>query len=100
MKADDVAALSKIITKANVNDCYGNYSILSQTIRYKAPKCFDLIIATSADVNKVCNEYVPPLFHAAKYGSLEMVKVLVAKGADVNYAATSANTNPLTAKRL
>ena len=38
-----------------------------------------------ADVNKSCNGYVPPLMHAAKYGSLDMVKALVTKGANVSY---------------
>lgn len=85
IEADDSVALDKIITKENVNECYGNYSILSQAIRADAKKCFDLLIAKGADVNKICNGYVPPLMHAAKYGKLEMVKILIAKGANKNY---------------
>jgi ankyrin repeat protein len=82
---DDSTLLATFVTKANVNDCYGNYSVLSQTIRVGAIKCFYFLLGVGADVNKSCNGYVPPLMHAAKYGRLEMVKVLVAKGADVHY---------------
>ena len=84
-KKDDVKALSGFLTKDKINNCFGNYSLLSQAIRYHAPKCFNLLIAKGADVNKICNNYVPPLMHAAKYGSLEMVKILVSKGADINF---------------
>jgi len=85
LKADDAAALGKLVNKDNINACYGNYSVLSNAIRYGAEKCFDLLIAAGADVNKSCNGYVPPLMHAVKYGHLEMVKTLIAKGADKNY---------------
>lgn len=89
LKSDDVTKLATLINKDNINACYteGNwqYSILSQTVRANARKCFDLVLEKGADVNKACEGYVPPLMHAAKYGRLDMVKVLVAKGADVNY---------------
>lgn len=89
LKADDAAKFAAAVGKDHVNDCYQengwDYSLLSQTVRFNARKCFDWLIAGGADVNKSCNGYVPPLMHAAKYGQLEMVKVLVAKGADVNY---------------
>jgi hypothetical protein len=83
--ADDSAKLATFVTRTNVNDCYGNYSILSHAIRTGAMKCFYLLIADSADVNKICNGYLPPLMHAAKYGRLEMVKMLVSLGADVHF---------------
>ena len=85
IKNDDASALQQLITKDNVNTCYGDYSVLSQAVRYNAKKCFDQLIAEGADVNKSCNGYVPPLMHAAKYGHLDMVKILVSKGADINY---------------
>jgi ankyrin repeat protein len=89
LKADDPLKLSAFITKDNINNCYteGNwqYSLLAQTVRGNAKKCFDLLIEKGADVNKACEGYVPPLMHAAKYGSLDMVKTLVAKGANVHY---------------
>ncbi|TSJ36574.1 ankyrin repeat domain-containing protein [Mucilaginibacter corticis] len=85
VKADDVAALDKIVNKENINECYGNYSILSQSVRANAKKCFDQLILKGADVNKECNGYVPPLMHACKYGRLEMVKILIAKGAKKDY---------------
>src|SRR5258707_1330086 len=85
LKADDATALDKLINKDNVNNCYGNYSLLSDAIRFGAEKCFALLITKGADVNKSCNGYVPPLMHAVKYGNLEMVKTLIAKGANKNY---------------
>jgi ankyrin len=89
LKADDSAKLATLVTKDNVSNCYQEgswqYSPLSQAIRHNAVKCFNLLIAMGADVNKSCSGYVPPLMHAAKYGRLEMVKILVSKGANVNY---------------
>ncbi|WP_214072610.1 ankyrin repeat domain-containing protein [Mucilaginibacter sp. dw_454] len=89
IKSDDAATLAKLVTKDNINNCYlegsWSYTLLSITIRSSAKKCFDLLIEKGADVNHACEGYVPPLMHAAKYGSLDMVKTLVAKGADVSY---------------
>ncbi|MDR6941365.1 ankyrin repeat domain-containing protein [Mucilaginibacter pocheonensis] len=85
LKADDAVTIDKLVTKDNINACYGNYSILSDAIRLKAGKCFSLLLTKGADVNKSCNGYIPPLMHAIKYGNLEMVKALIAKGADKNY---------------
>lgn len=89
IKADDSAKLAPLLTKENVSACFleGSwmYSPLSQAVRHNAMKCFNLLIAMGANVNKACDGYVPPLMHAAKYGRLEMVKILVAKGADPRY---------------
>jgi len=89
IKADDSAKLAPLLTKENVSACFleGSwmYSPLSQAIRHNSMKCFNLLIAMGANVNKACDGYVPPLMHAAKYGRLEMVKILVAKGADPKY---------------
>jgi ankyrin repeat protein len=105
LKADDSVKLATLLTKDNLNSCYQEsnwqYSILAQTVRHNAMKCFNLLITMGADVNKACNGYVPPLMHAAKYGRLEMAKILVAKGADVNYKysgdySPAAGETPLT----
>lgn len=94
IKADDSAKLATLITKEQVSACYQEgswqYSPLSQTVRHNAVKCFNLLIAMGANVNKSCDGYVPPLMHAAKYGRLEMVKILVAKGADPHYKYSGA----------
>jgi len=89
LKADDPPKLAAYVTADKINTCYTEghwgYTLLAQTVRANAKKCFDLVIEKDADVNKACEGYVPPLMHAAKYGRLDMVKVLVAKGANVNY---------------
>ena len=83
--ADDAATLKTLVSKEQINDCYGNYSLLSHAIQVNAAKCFDMLLDLGADVNKTCNGYIPPLMHAAKYGRLDMAKKLVAKGANVRY---------------
>jgi ankyrin repeat protein len=85
LQVDDTVKLSIVLTKDNINACYGNYSVLSDAIRNNAANCFNWLIKNGADVNKSCSGYVPPLMHAAKYGRFEMVKILVAKGANINY---------------
>ena len=85
IKSDDSTKLSEVVDQGTVNECYDNYSLLSQAIRYNAANCFNYLLIIGADVNKVCNGYVPPIMHAAKYGRLEMIKQLVSKGADTNY---------------
>lgn len=85
IKTDDTTELASVINRDNVNECYEYYSVLSQSIRYNAVNCFNFLLRLGADVNKVCNGYVPPIMHAAKYGKLEMIKQLVSKGADINY---------------
>jgi ankyrin repeat protein len=85
LNTDDANALKLFVTKDNVNNCYGYYSMLSNAIRAGAKNCFDLIVATGADVNQTCSGYIPPLMHAAKYGHLDMVKALIEKGAKLDY---------------
>lgn len=85
LQNDDATKLATYVTKDNINNCYSNYSLLSEAIRNDAKQCFELLITKSADVNKSCKGYVPPLMHAAKYGHLDMVKILVAKGANTKY---------------
>jgi hypothetical protein len=96
LNADDTTKLAGFVTTSNINTCYQQddwqYSLLAQSIRHHAKNCFDWLIQHGADVNKACNGYVPPLMHAAKYGPLEMVKTLVAKGADINYKYEGAYT--------
>lgn len=89
VKADDVKQLSSLVNDKNLNACFpeGDYSytLLAQAVRNNAQKCFDILISKGANVNTSCDGYVPPIMHAAKYGRLEMLKVLIAKGADKNY---------------
>jgi len=85
LHSDDTAKISHYIAENNVNNCFGEYSLLSDAVRYNAPNCFALLIAKGANVNLACDDYVPPLMHAAEYGRLDMAKILVAKGADINF---------------
>jgi ankyrin repeat protein len=86
---DDSVGFATLINKDSINRCFpdpgSNYSLLSQAVRMGATRCFNLLIQYGADPNTRCNGYVPPLMHAAKYGRLYMVKVLIAKGADPNF---------------
>jgi ankyrin repeat protein len=91
MNSDDTVVLKKFITSNNVNNCQGNYSILSHAIRYGAKNCFDFLVKMGADVNLICNNYVPPIMHAVKYGRLDFLKVLIAKGANLNYKYSGDN---------
>jgi len=87
---DDATQLASVLNKGNIDTCFKessgwSYCPLSETIRFRAIKCFNWLISHGADVNRSCDGYVPPLMHAAKYGTLDMVKTLIAKGADKNY---------------
>ncbi len=84
IKMDDSLAITKLVTKETVNNCYRNYSLLSLTIRENALKSYKALIVMGADINKLCNGY-NALLHAARFGRLEIVKLLVAKGADIKY---------------
>ncbi|PZR30059.1 MAG: hypothetical protein DI535_00740 [Citrobacter freundii] len=92
MKTDDLASFAKMVPAASVNSCYKvgewDYSLLSLVIKANAQKCFAYLVEKGANVNISCNGYVPPLMHAVKYGKLDMVKMLVSKGADINYTYT------------
>lgn len=85
MSEDNTEELTAVLTKDNINACFDGYSFLSQAARYNAVNCAKILLEKGANVNLVCNGYIPPLMHAAKYGHLEVAKLLVAKGADVNY---------------
>lgn len=89
MQNDDSTALSRVVTSSNLDDCYASslwsYTLVSIAVRYNAANCLDLLLSYKADVNKVCDGYLPPLMFAAKYGRLDMAKKLVKAGADVSY---------------
>src|ERR1700761_4015271 len=85
LKTDDAATLSTYVTKGNLENCYGNYSLLAHSVRYNAKKCFDVLIAKGANVNHICGNYKSPLFFSAEYGRVDMAKILINKGADTKF---------------
>ncbi len=62
-----------------------DYSLLEDAIFRKDLKTVQRLISNGLNPNKGTNENVPPLCNATARGSLEMVKLLVAAGADVNF---------------
>jgi len=93
MSEDNTDELTAVLTKDNINTCFDGYSFLSQAARYNAVNCAKILLEKGANVNLICNGYIPPLMHAAKYGHLEVAKLLVAKGADVKYAYKGPETS-------
>ena len=82
---DDTVQFGKLLSKENINQCFGNYSLLSHAVRYNAKRCISKLVKNGADVNKTCNGYIPPLMHAVKYSSLDVLEFLVKHGAKVDY---------------
>ena len=68
------------------------YVLLKSILRYNHPrsnqsnlrKCFDLIMAAGADVNKTADNGATALVHVAEIGLTSYVNALIAAGADVN----------------
>lgn len=82
---DNLEQLKASVRPEDFGSCFSKYTLLHQTIRTGAKKCFDYLLQQNVDVNTVCEGYLPPLMHAAKYGRLDMAKALVGKGARIDY---------------
>ena len=87
LKNDDAKTLKTLITSTNKNNCFeaGNstYTLLNLTIKVNAIACFNLLLSEKVDINKACTGK-SPLHYAAKYGRLEMAKLLIKNKADIN----------------
>lgn len=87
LKNDDAKALKKELNKENINICFevGNseYSLLNLSIKLDAKACFELLLTKKVDVDKECSGKTP-LMYSAKYGRLEMAKMLIKNNADIN----------------
>ena len=87
-KSNNVTALKKQLNNSQINDCltlYPNkdYTVLSLAIKANAQQNFKYLLSQKEiDINKNCNGKTPAQY-AAKYGHLDMLKQLIAKGADL-----------------
>ncbi len=85
-KNDNVSALKSQITGQDVNSCLdvkdSAYTLLGLAIKMEATASLDYLIAQKGiDLDKACTGKTP-LLYTAKYGHLDMMKSLLAAGAD------------------
>jgi len=83
---DNPSALKSQLEYKNLNQCYESgttsYTLLALSIKTGATQCFNLLVSEeNSDLNKYCSGKTP-LLYAAKYGKLNMLKKLLAAGAD------------------
>lgn len=85
-KNDNVSALKSQIAGQDVNSCLdvkdSAYTLLGLAIKMEATASLDYLIAQKGiDLDKACTGKTP-LLYTAKYGHLDMMKSLLAAGAD------------------
>lgn len=85
-KNDNVSALKSQINGQELNACLdvkgAAYTLLGLAIKTNATACLDyLLTQENIDLDKACTGKTP-LLYTAKYGHLEMMKSLLAAGAD------------------
>lgn len=84
---EHISALDKLVDSTNVNECLdfkgGSYVPLVFAFKKDAMESLDhLLKIPSIDINKSCTGKTPVLY-AAKYGKLDILKKLIAHGADI-----------------
>ncbi|MBS1549535.1 MAG: ankyrin repeat domain-containing protein [Bacteroidetes bacterium] len=101
-KEDNVVQFQKSFSDNQINQCFmikeGSYNPLVISIKLETKNVFKYLLEHGADVNKICDNKTPLMF-AAKYGKLEMVKQLLAKGAQKDLKNTKGYTALDYAKR-
>jgi len=85
-KNDNPSALKSQLEYKNLNQCYeagtSSYTLLALSIKTGATQCFNLLVSEeNSNLDKNCSGKTP-LLYAAKYGRLNMLKKLLAAGAD------------------
>ncbi len=105
-KAEDI--LMMLLTKGlNVNDSVTTfgYTPLGRALYYKKPSIANLLLQNGADPNIPCKYYVAtakmtniqyPICMAAEQGTLETMKLMVEKGANINTVAKGSSLLTLT----
>jgi len=88
LKTDNASLLIDSLDNGGLANCYSyknsNYTLLIMTIKAGAIDSFKALLDKDADVDKTCSNK-SPLMYAAKYGQLEMAKLLIKSGADHKY---------------
>lgn len=88
IKGDNVSALKSHINNKDINTCFevneAYYTLLAIGIKMNAINCFDYLLSQEGiDINKTCGGKTAAQY-TAKYGNLEMLKMLKDKGADLS----------------
>ncbi|MGB3591127.1 MAG: ankyrin repeat domain-containing protein [Nonlabens sp.] len=86
LKNNDPAALSQLVDDSNKDECLvvgkRKSTLLQLAVQMNSTKTGKYLLETAeVDVNKTCGD-LTPLMYAAKFGHVEMVKLLVDNGAD------------------
>jgi len=76
--------LRRKLIDVNARDCESGTTALMETIISNQPKMMSVLIARNANVNLSNHSGFTALMYAAGYGRIEVVKELLAAGADVN----------------
>jgi ankyrin repeat protein len=85
-KNDNVSALKSQLDMTQLNECYAvkdsSYALLALAIKMNATNSLSHLLSQEGiDVNKACSGKTP-LMYTAKYGKLEMLKMLLNAGAN------------------
>lgn len=80
---DDLRQLQLLMVPDSINNCGNTYTALSLAIKARSFQCFEWLLSKGADVNKACGKGKAPIFVAAKFGTLDMLKALEKHGADM-----------------
>lgn len=87
LKNDEPREFSTYVKKNDLNKCFKikeePYSLLALSIKLESKKVFERLIEEKADLNLACDEKTPLMF-AAKYGKVDLAKILLKNGADKN----------------
>tara|TARA_R110002073_G_scaffold108336_3_gene243421 strand:+ start:88595 stop:89773 length:1179 start_codon:yes stop_codon:yes gene_type:complete len=92
----DITALDKIVTEGSLNTCFDieeQYAVnyLALSIENNSFTSLQYFVEKGADIELACFDKTS-LMYAVKYGRFEMVKYLLAKGADINKVSVEGKT--------
>lgn len=95
IEKNDLKKFEKLSSGRDLNLCYQSTydkkSLLALAIIYKAESIVIYLIDKGCSISQVCANKTP-LMYAAKYGHLDLVKLLISKGADVSTISEKGKT--------